>query len=64
MFEMPQSGSVIMVGPGTGVVPFIGFLETWKLSPYKEKTYLYFGCRREESDFIFRDFLKQQEADG
>lgn len=59
MFVMPTQGPILMVGPGTGVVPFIGFLETFeKTAPHSSSTHLYFGCRRPDSDYIFKDFLE------
>jgi len=64
MFEMPKEGPVVMVGPGTGVVPFIGFLESWNIKPHSDPTYLYFGCRREDSDFIFREVLEEAKEKG
>ena len=59
MFEMPKEPEtpMIMVGPGTGVVPFIGFLEEIRQKNTNVEAHLYFGCRRPESDFIFKDFL-------
>jgi len=49
MFYLPEAEPVpplIMVGPGTGVVPFIGFTQTFESVPYKSDTLLYFGCRK------------------
>lgn len=60
-----------MVGPGTGIVPFIGFLEERRHIAMTDKNdqkygtaHLYFGCRRPESDFIFKDFLQNALKDG
>ena len=56
-----HSTPLIMVGPGTGVVPYIGFMQEreqakkdnaeLQLGPAS----LYFGCRQQDSDFIYRD---------
>ena len=64
MFEMPASGALVMVGPGTGIVPFIGFLETFESKPYPDTTHLYFGCRRDNSDYIFKDALTTAISSG
>lgn len=60
MFDMPAEAStpMFMVGPGTGVVPFIGFMQERSLSDDVSKlgeAKLYFGCRTRDSDFIYRD---------
>lgn len=56
MFTMPAAGPILMVGPGTGVVPFIGFLETFSVKgKHDGATHLYFGCRWSESDFIYKE---------
>ncbi|CDW71895.1 nadph--cytochrome p450 reductase [Stylonychia lemnae] len=64
LFKQPSDYSaipIIMVGPGTGVVPFIGFMEERdmlkKANPdmILEKAQLYFGCRKNNSDFIYKD---------
>jgi len=64
MFDQPKKGPVIMVGPGTGVVPFIGFLESWELKSHIAPTHLYFGCRKEGSDYIFKEFLTSAKEKG
>lgn len=60
-FVMPTSTEtpIIMVGPGTGVVPFVGFMQDRELAQAAGKTLgearLYFGCRQKDSDYIYRD---------
>jgi sulfite reductase alpha subunit-like flavoprotein len=54
----------IMVGPGTGVAPFRGFLRQraalLEKSPEVDAadTMLFFGCRTESLDFLYADELK------
>lgn len=54
-----------MVGPGTGVVPFIAFNEEREMIQKEGKPiaegHLFFGCRQAESDFIYRDELAAWE---
>ena len=59
---MPESHDIpiIMVGPGTGVVPFIGFMQEREKAKAESAAelgtaHLYFGCRQHDSDFIYRD---------
>lgn len=55
-FDMPASFDVpmIMVGPGTGVVPFIGFMQERQTAKAANgelvlgPAHLYFGCRRHD----------------
>ena len=52
---------LIMVGPGTGVVPYIGFMQEREKAKEDNPELtlgpasLYFGCRQFDSDFIYRD---------
>uniref|UniRef100_A0A9J7YEA8 Methionine synthase reductase n=2 Tax=Cyprinus carpio TaxID=7962 RepID=A0A9J7YEA8_CYPCA len=61
-FHLPADPSVpvVMVGPGTGVAPFIGFLQQREKEreANREATFgemwLFFGCRHKDKDFLFR----------
>lgn len=50
-----------MVGPGTGIVPFIAFAEEREHLKAKGDSiaegHLFFGCRDKDNDFIYRDYL-------
>jgi cytochrome P450/NADPH-cytochrome P450 reductase len=54
---------LIMIGPGTGIVPFIGFMQERRKLKDEGKTlgqaHLYFGCRQKDSDFIYRDLMAE-----
>ncbi|KAL1115927.1 hypothetical protein AAG570_005422, partial [Ranatra chinensis] len=64
-FRVPEDVCIplVMIGPGTGVAPFIGFLEHRQLqcenTKLNQDNWLFFGCRYKEKDFIFKlVFLK------
>ncbi|KAJ2796893.1 NAPDH-dependent diflavin reductase [Coemansia helicoidea] len=54
---------VIMVGPGTGVAPFMAFLRQRCVAGARSN-YLFFGCRGRERDFLHRRQLEEWVADG
>lgn len=64
-FTMPEEleTPLILIGPGTGVSPYIGFLEErqYLKEKYLEKNlgdvWLFFGCRNPDLDFIYQDQL-------
>ncbi|MBM7174018.1 reductase, partial [Streptomyces sp. G44] len=55
---------MIMVGPGTGIAPFRGFLQERKAAGAKGRNWLIFGEQREESDFYFREELEDLQKEG
>ncbi|CAD8177566.1 unnamed protein product [Paramecium pentaurelia] len=65
-FKLPDdpNKSIIMIGPGTGIAPFIGFLQEREIflqnQAQKQNEYiLYFGCKHENGDFIYKDQLRE-----
>jgi sulfite reductase (NADPH) flavoprotein alpha-component len=65
-FRLPRdSGApVIMIGPGTGIAPFRGFLHERQATGAKGKNWLFFGERSAATDFLYRDELEAMQADG
>ncbi|RKP36399.1 hypothetical protein BJ085DRAFT_14154 [Dimargaris cristalligena] len=58
---------IVMIGPGTGVAPFMGFLEQLARSTpasASRETWLFYGCRDPRKDYLFRDQLEGYERDG
>ncbi|KAI5696906.1 hypothetical protein M8J75_002105 [Diaphorina citri] len=69
-FKLPTRPSVpiIMIGPGTGIAPFRGFIQERDLARSEGKevgdTILYFGCRRRDEDYLYGDELEAYEKKG
>ena len=69
-FRLPKNVNtpIIMVGPGTGVVPFRGFLQHRECMLDKKQdentNWLFYGCRSIKSDFLYRDDLRDFETSG
>ncbi|MEI7024084.1 sulfite reductase subunit alpha [Paenibacillus sp. y28] len=55
---------MIMVGPGTGVGPFLGFLQERQATGAKGKNWLLFGEQRAASDFYFKEELEEMLKAG
>ncbi|TDC77715.1 diflavin oxidoreductase, partial [Streptomyces hainanensis] len=48
---------MVMVGPGTGVAPFIGFLDERRARGHRAPNWLFFGEQHRATDFYYRDEL-------
>ncbi len=48
---------MIMVGPGTGIAPFIAFLQERDVSASPGENWLFFGEQREDTDFLYQHEL-------
>lgn len=64
-FHLPQDNStpIVMIGPGTGIAPFISFLQHRHILKNSEDTFfgkawLFFGCRYATKDFLFKNELE------
>ncbi len=53
-----------MVGPGTGIAPFRGFLHERRATGAKGKNWLFFGDQHSATDFMYRDELDTMMRDG
>lgn len=55
-FRLPSDGSrdVIMIGPGTGVAPFRGFLQERAAAGARGRNWLFFGNPHARSDFLYQ----------
>ncbi|RPF36932.1 sulfite reductase (NADPH) alpha subunit [Streptomyces sp. TLI_185] len=55
---------MVMVGPGTGVAPFIGFLEQRRALGHRGPGWLFFGEQHRATDFYYEEELTGFLADG
>uniref|UniRef100_A0A914WD81 Methionine synthase reductase n=1 Tax=Plectus sambesii TaxID=2011161 RepID=A0A914WD81_9BILA len=72
-FRLPQSASsvpMILIGPGSGIAPFLGFLQeimhehlSGKNTCLETERWVFFGCRQLDQDFIYRDELEAFERE-
>jgi sulfite reductase (NADPH) flavoprotein alpha-component len=65
-FRPPEDGGtpMIMVGPGTGIAPFRGFLQERRALGYTGRNWLFFGDQHRGENFYYRDDLEDMVRDG
>ncbi len=65
-FTLPQdsSKSIIMVGPGTGIAPFRGFIQERQFKKATGKNWLFFGERRKAFDYFYQDIFEQLQTEN
>ncbi len=62
-FSLPEddNAKIIMVGPGTGIAPFVGFIQERHFKKASGSNWLFFGDREKEFDFLYEKQLKEFE---
>ncbi|QNG20727.1 molybdopterin-dependent oxidoreductase [Rhodococcus triatomae] len=65
-FRPPSASDtpMIMVGPGTGIAPFRGFLQERRALGHRGRNWLFFGEQHAATDFYYRDEMESMNADG
>jgi len=65
-FTLPKDGDtpIIMIGPGTGVAPFRGFMQERIATGAKGANWLFFGEWTAESEFYYGNYWRQLAAEG
>lgn len=64
------SAPIIMIGPGTGVAPFRGFLQERRKNREHSAesavgdSWLFFGCRRADEDYLYQEDFEGFAEDG
>jgi sulfite reductase (NADPH) flavoprotein alpha-component len=65
-FTVPrETGSpMIMIGPGTGIAPFMAFLQEREATHAVGQNWLFFGDQHAASDYLYRDQLERWQQGG
>jgi sulfite reductase (NADPH) flavoprotein alpha-component len=65
-FTIPNdpSAPMIMVGPGTGIAPFMAFLQQRQADHATGKNWLFFGDQHEALDYLYREQLEAWNKEG
>ncbi len=65
-FTIPENPNapMIMVGPGTGIAPFVGFLQQREADGASGKNWLFFGDQRRSCDYLLGDQLDAWKTQG
>jgi NADPH-dependent sulfite reductase flavoprotein alpha-component len=65
-FRPPSNSDtpMIMIGPGTGIAPFRGFLQDRRALGHTGPNWLFFGEQHAATDYYYRDEIEKMHADG
>ncbi|GAA4544907.1 bifunctional nitrate reductase/sulfite reductase flavoprotein subunit alpha [Streptomyces collinus] len=65
-FRPPADAStpMVMIGPGTGVAPFVGFLQERRALGHRAPNWLFFGEQHRATDFYYEDELTALRDEG
>ena len=65
-FDVPTDDSkpIILISAGTGFAPMRSFLQERKARNAPGPIYVFFGCRDEELDLLYRDELAEYQEEG
>lgn len=65
-FRLPSNPStpIIMIGAGTGIAPYRAFIQERELNPNAGKSWLFFGNRNFESEFLYQTEWQQHLKSG
>jgi sulfite reductase (NADPH) flavoprotein alpha-component len=60
----PPDRAIVMIGPGTGIAPFRGFLQERQAAGARGRNWLFFGDQHRATDFLFEEELAAWRRDG
>jgi len=65
-FTLPSNPTtpIIMVGPGTGIAPFRGFMQERLITKATNKNWLFCGDRKRATDFLYKDLWEELVKEG
>lgn len=65
-FSIPKdpNAPMMMVGPGTGIAPFMAFLQQREFDKASGKNWLFFGDQRSAYDYLYEDQLTTWKSTG
>jgi sulfite reductase (NADPH) flavoprotein alpha-component len=65
-FHLPTDSTVdiVMIGAGSGVAPFRGFVQHRRVTGARGRAWLFFGHRRSECDFLYEEEWRRWLIDG
>jgi sulfite reductase (NADPH) flavoprotein alpha-component len=64
-FRLPMDDApIIMIGPGVGVAPFIGFLHDIEDAKAHNTTWLFFGDRHRTDDWLYEEQMRRWQENG